>query len=149
MLWRNLDVLDSASRRTVVTEDLLPAVFHHLFQCCCGDELALEGWRALALLIGQGGVEIDPLPPRQPAPLVTLDAAPPEREVLQAYAEANRLFSQGLLRLACEGSLHPPVAQIAATLALFNLNRHGLSGERSAPLTAQVLAALGDRGRQG
>ncbi len=149
VLWHHLDALDIRSQRTLAVERLLPAVFHHLFQCCCGTGLALDGWRALAMLIRRDGVAIDPLPPRQPAPLVSLDAAPAERGVLQPYTEANQLFSQGLLRLASEGSLHPPVAQVAATLALFNLNRHGLSGERSAPLTAQVLAALGDHGQQG
>ena len=143
VLWRHLDALDIVAQRTVVAEDLLPAVFHHLFQCCCGTEQSLEGWRALAALIRQGGAAIEPLPPRQPVPLASIDAEPSEREVLQTYAEANRLFSQSLLRLPSECSLSAPVAEIAATLALFNLNRHGLSGERSGPLTAQVLAALG------
>jgi len=147
-LWLHLDELDERKERQVGTDLLLPTNLHHLFQCCCGAERAIEGWRGLARLIRQGGITVTPHPPRLP---VTLDAlvsggelAASESLALRTYARSNELFSRELLALESNSTVEQPVADIAATVALFVLNRHGLPGERSGSMAARVLAALGD-----
>ena len=147
-LWLVLDELDERGQRLVTPEVLLPARLHHLFLCCCGAERAIEGWRGLARLIRQGGITITPCRPRLPGALNTLalgeELAASESLALRTYARSNELFSRELLALESRTVVEQPVADIAATVALFSLNRHGFPGERSARMTAGVLAALGD-----
>lgn len=148
MLWLHLDELDRLLERKVAPGLLLPANLHHLFQCCCGAERAIEAWRVLARLTMQPAIAVTPPPPQLPAALEALAGhevlAPREALALRAYARSNHLFSQGLLGGGSDTVLARPVAEIAATVALFNLNRHGFPGGRSGPMTARVLAALGD-----
>ena len=148
ILWLHLDQLDSQSQRKLDPDLLLPANLHHLFQCCCGTDRVIEAWRGLARLIMQGAIDITPQQPRLPA---TLDALASQRDLvsseglaLRTYAQSNEMFSQGLLGLGSKTVVEQPIEQIVATVALFNLNRHGVPGALSGPMTARVLAALGD-----
>ena len=147
-LWLVLDELDERGQRLVTPQVLLPARLHHLFLCCCGAEHAIEGWRGLARLIRQGGIIAAPYPPRLPGTLNALalgeELAASESLALRTYARSNESFSRELLALESKTTVEQPVADIAATVALFSLNRHGFPGERSAPLVGGVLAALGD-----
>jgi thiopeptide-type bacteriocin biosynthesis protein len=147
-LWLVLDELDERGQRLVTPQVLLPARLHHLFLCCCGAERVIEGWRGLARLIRQGGITAAPYSPRLPGTLNALalkeELAASESLALRTYARSNELFSRELLALESKTAVEQPVADIAATVALFSLNRHGFPGEWSAPLVGGVLAALGD-----
>jgi|GEM_PF-2789943 len=147
-LWLVLDALEERGQRRVTPQVLLPARVHHLFLCCCGAERVIEGWRGLATLIRQGGITVAPYPPRLPDTLNALaqgeELAAPESLALRTYARSNEWFSRELLALESKATVEQPVADIAATVALFSLNRHGFPGERSARMTAGVLAALGE-----
>ncbi len=147
-LWLHLDALDERGLRKVDTDLLMPSVIHHLFRCCCGSGGAMEAWQALAALIVEG---TGPIAPRSPSPPIGLEVLmardglePSERLVLQTYAQANERFGRELAGLRSGASIvRQPVARIAASVALFHLNRHGVRGERSGPMAAGVLAALG------
>lgn len=118
------------------TEALLAALLDDLFARCA--PAAAAGWQRLAALTGAAGPATgDPL---RPAALA--DAALGAGRAGDDYADCNARLAAGLGALAGRGELALPPIEVAASLALFCLNRHGLPGERSAPLVARVRAAL-------
>lgn len=136
VLWWLLDRHAVSGVPTPSTETWLRAIYDDMFACVGAD----DGWRRLAW-----HVEL-PLPTDAPpggagsealAALVA-QAAPPVAALAAAYQAGNRRLAATL------GALMLPAghsaASVAALVAFFTCNRHGLPGERSRPLVARVLA---------
>ena len=124
---------------------LLPAVLQDLFRRCCGERGHLAAWRELAALVRDAGRtgERRPAATATAAMLAEAPADTRERFALACWQDASRRLAAALpdaLQAVAGGRT---AAQVAATIGLFACNRHGLSGERSAPLVADMLAALG------
>lgn len=148
ILWLHLDHLGDRALRKLPADRLLPAVLQHMFLCCCGTDKAPEAWRCLAHQIGD-------LPPFASSdihlPPVSLEVLsgddglhPGERLALRSYVDSNQSLGKALIALPADTRCEHPIPLIAATIALFNLNRHGFPGERSGPMARSVLASLAD-----
>ena len=127
--------------------DALPcALAHHLLLCCCGREGVAAAWTRLAALTGDGRPANAPAPPADPPSLDAQrerpDLDPALRAALDAWHRGNERLGDALADLAGRGGVSRPLADVAATIALFDFNRHGLPGARSGPLSAGVLAGL-------
>jgi thiopeptide-type bacteriocin biosynthesis protein len=148
-LWCRLDEFDERGLRKASADELLPTVLHHMFQYCCGSERVDEAWHKLAALVSGGPITSDLEPRELPLTLDALTTAlglhSPEGMVLRAYAAANELLREGLIGLQENLQIERPLSEIAATVAFFNLNRHGFPGERSAAMTARMIAAIDAR----
>ncbi len=121
-------------------EVLLPALLDDLFRRCGGPAGALGAWRALAAEIAAGTGRAATAATNRPARLGSLaDATPSAADALHAYSLANRTYAERLRGLAPDGR---SPAEIAATLGLFSLNRHGVAGHTSGPLAAAAIEAL-------
>ena len=146
VLWLELDRLERHSLRNLPANRLLPALLHQMFSCCCGAEGALGAWIHLARLIGDPPTSgpSDPGSTSHPHVFPTGSGRlhPAEQRVLQAYRDANQLLGDRLRRLSSGAPLGQPLPLIAATVGLFNLNRHGFPGERSGPMVRGVLTSL-------
>ncbi len=85
-------------------------------------------------------------PARPRAALEVLAAAPhlapAERLLLDGWARGNARAGRELAAAA----LRRPLVDVAAALALFSLNRHGVPGARSGPMAAAASAAWDDPG---
>lgn len=121
-------------------ETFLPIVFHDLFsQALIEPHLVLRTWLALRTFIPVSPTAI--VPQIQISPLSDLcerTATIEETHLLRGFAAANQQFAESF-RLIDANQLTCDRCSILATIALFNFNRHGFSGERSDPLVSAVL----------
>ncbi len=127
--------------------DALPcALAHHLLLCCCGREGVAAAWARLAALTADGRCASAPTPPLAPPSLdaqrARPDLDPAHRAALDAWRRGNEKLGEALADLAARGGVSRPLADVAAAIALFDFNRHGLPGTRSGPLSAGVLSGL-------
>ncbi|MEO8304971.1 MAG: thiopeptide-type bacteriocin biosynthesis protein [Betaproteobacteria bacterium] len=145
-LWFHLDELDARGVRKATADEILPAIVHDMFQRCCGPERADQAWRELDALVCDTRIIADLGAPSLPSALDALAFAQgrdsEEGAVLRSYVAANELLCKGLAGLEDDLPVDRSPSAIAATVALFNLNRHGFRGERSAAMTARVILAI-------
>jgi thiopeptide-type bacteriocin biosynthesis protein len=141
-LWPILDRLDRQQLRQIPKESLLPNIIHDLSIRTMLDQVSiLSVWRSLSLLLPTP--EIDTCPPVELLPLETLGHSRSltkiEAHVLQQYAIANNLLAQELTHLHQQGLLTQHLADILATISMFNLHRHGFHGHHSAAIVSAIL----------
>ncbi|MGE0859479.1 MAG: thiopeptide-type bacteriocin biosynthesis protein [Gammaproteobacteria bacterium] len=136
VLWWLLDCHAVRGVPSPSTETWLRAIYDDLFACVGAD----DGWRRLAQHVElplptdapPGGVGGDALA------ALAAQAAPPVAALAAAYQVGNRRLAAALRDVTLQ--VGHSAASVAALIAFFTCNRHGLPGERSRPLVARVLA---------
>ncbi len=144
--WRALDRLAIQNRRSIDPDLLLPSLIQDLFDRVLGDDRStLKTWHYLAALTPLSA-SVKTLPEIE---LLSLDRlseleglSPAELDILNSYVRAHHKLGDEFSQLWQADLLLADLYEILATIALFSFNRHGFSGERSAPLVAAVLQDL-------
>jgi thiopeptide-type bacteriocin biosynthesis protein len=145
--WLALDRLTRQNQRTIDPDLLLPSLFQDLFDRVLGSEISvLKTWHHLAALTPLSE-SVENLPSIDPIPFDRLSLAAEittsETSILQTYISAHEKLATELSALWQSDLLLTDLYEILATIALFSFNRHGFSGEFSAPIVAAVLANSG------
>lgn len=141
-LWLTYDRL-SQQRSALSPETFLPLVFHDLFsRTLIEPHLVFKAWLTLRAWIPTSSAAA--IPQIQLVPIATFcqgsTITPEESHLLHGFAAANQQFAEWMSLDANQFTCD--LCSILATIALFNFNRYGFSGERSDPLVAAVLHAL-------
>jgi thiopeptide-type bacteriocin biosynthesis protein len=144
--WLALDRLAQQNQRTIDPDLLLPSLFQDLFDRVLDDKISvLKTWYHLAALtpLPQSAKTLRSinLPPFDQLSL-TAGVTNCEYSILQAYRLAHQKLATALSELWQSDLLLTDLYEILATIALFSFNRHGFSGERSAPIVTAVIASL-------
>lgn len=143
-LWLIYDQL-CQKRLILPPEALLPLVFYDLFsRTLIEPHLVFKTWLALRTFI--------PFSPRAIVPQIQILSLSEfwerttiieEAHLLRGFAAANQKFADSFSLIDAD-QLTCDICSVLATIALFNFNRHGFSGERSDPLVTATLQCLYD-----
>lgn len=144
-MWLILDSLYRDNLNVVPKDLLLPTLLHDLFSRALLDKVSMQAaWRSLGALI--------PAPPGSTIPTVELFSIETlcksrcvtgqEADVLQLYATANDILAKELVNLQDIGQLTQNLADIFATVAMFNFHRHGFDWRHSGRLIEAILRTL-------
>jgi thiopeptide-type bacteriocin biosynthesis protein len=147
--WIALDRLAERGLRTVTPEVWHVAVLNDLFYQTLGDRS--EVWDVWANLFTVLGAPEGP-PDARATELVFPSGLPAaagagEGRVLRRYEVANRRLAGGLRRVWSRGRLGCGLRALLPFVALVHFNRHGVDGERQAPLVRSMMAAWSPRRR--
>ncbi|AFZ26492.1 thiopeptide-type bacteriocin biosynthesis domain protein [Cylindrospermum stagnale PCC 7417] len=144
-MWLILDYLYRDNLSVIPKDLLLTTLSNDLFTRGLLDKVSMQAaWRSLGALI--------PAPPGTTIPAVELFSIETlcksrcvkgqEADVLQLYATANDVLAKELVNLQDIGQLTQNLADIFATVAMFNFHRHGFDWRHSGRLIEAILRTL-------